>query len=126
MCSSDLAQAGKWQEAHFTARGSEPLIVGHVDDLKENQMKLLHVNGRRVVLARTADGYRAFDDSCTHRGGSLAGGVMICGTVQCLWHGSQFDVKTGDVTCGPAKERIAVYELEKRKDGQLALVVPKE
>ena len=120
------AQAGKWQEAHFTARGSEPLIVGHVDDLKENQMKLLHVNGRRIVLARTADGYRAFDDSCTHRGGSLAGGVMICGTVQCLWHGSQFDVKTGDVTCGPAKKRIAVYELEKRKDGQLALAVPAE
>jgi nitrite reductase/ring-hydroxylating ferredoxin subunit len=56
----------------------------------------------------------AFNDRCTHRGGSLAGGVMICGTVQCLWHGSQFDVITGKVACGPAKEAIAVYEVDER------------
>jgi len=29
--------------------------------------------------------------------------------VQCPWHGSQFDVKTGDVVCGPAKEPVRVY-----------------
>ncbi len=28
------------------------------------------------------------------------------GTVQCRWHGSQFDVQTGDVKCGPAEEKI--------------------
>jgi nitrite reductase/ring-hydroxylating ferredoxin subunit len=42
------------------------------------------------VLARTEEGYVAFDDRCTHKGGSLAAGVMVWGTVQCLWHGSQF------------------------------------
>ena len=120
------AQAGKWQEASFTARAGDPLVVGHVDDLLENQMKLLHVNGRRLVLGRTDDGFCVFDDHCTHRGGSLAGGVIICGTVQCLWHGSQFDVKTGKVTCGPAKKKIGVYELEQKANGKLVLVVPKE
>jgi nitrite reductase/ring-hydroxylating ferredoxin subunit/uncharacterized membrane protein len=116
------AQTGKWQEAQLTSRGADPLVVGHVDDLKEDQMKLLHVNGKRVVLARTADGYRAFDDRCTHRGGSLAGGVLICGTVQCLWHGSQFDVSTGAVSCGPARKRIAAYGIEEKPNGQIVLV----
>ena len=116
------AQAGKWQEARVTRRGADPLVVGHIDDLKEDQMKLLHVNGRRIVLARTADGYRAFDDHCTHRGGSLAGGVLICGTVQCLWHGSQFNVSTGAVTCGPARKAIPVYEIQQKKNGQLLIV----
>jgi nitrite reductase/ring-hydroxylating ferredoxin subunit/uncharacterized membrane protein len=120
------AQTGKWQETQLTRRGADPLVVGHVDDLKEDQMKLLHVNGKRVVLARTADGYRAFDDQCTHRGGSLAGGVLICGTVQCLWHGSQFDVSTGAVSCGPAKKRIAVYGIEEKPNGQIVLVSPPE
>jgi nitrite reductase/ring-hydroxylating ferredoxin subunit len=120
------AQMGKWQEAQLTSRGADPLVVGHVDDLKEDQMKLLHVNGKRVVLARTSDGYRAFDDYCTHRGGSLAGGVVIGGTVQCLWHGSQFDVSTGAVSCGPAKKRIAVYGIEERPNGQIVLVSPPE
>lgn len=67
-------------------------------------MKLLRIGNKRIVLARSEQGYVAFDDRCTHRGGSLAGGVMICGAVQCLWHGSQFDVSTGKVKAGPERE----------------------
>lgn len=114
------ANAGKWQEADFTASAGSPLVVGRTRDLQPGQMKLLRINGRRIVLARTNDGFTAFDDRCTHRGGSLAGGVLIDGTVQCLWHGSQFDARTGGVRCGPAKERIAVYEVQE-KDGQVLL-----
>jgi nitrite reductase/ring-hydroxylating ferredoxin subunit len=42
----------------------------------------------------------------------LASGVLICGTVQCPWHGSQFDVKTGVVKAGPAKETIKVHQIK--------------
>lgn len=115
------AQLGKWQEAELTAPAGAPVVVGHVNDLKENQMKLLRVNGRRLVLARTAAGYRAFDDRCTHRGGSLADGVLICGTVQCLWHGSQFDVATGAATCGPASSHVRTYEVQERAGGEVVL-----
>jgi nitrite reductase/ring-hydroxylating ferredoxin subunit len=79
-------------------------------------MKLVHVNGRRIVLARTADGYVAFDDRCTHRGGSLAGGSMMCGRVQCPWHCSQFDVASGAVKAGPAEESIETFPVERTGD----------
>lgn len=121
------AQAGRWQEAHVPAgpdHGST--VVAHVDDLKEDQMKLLHVNGHRIVLARTAEGYCAFEDRCTHRGGSLAGGVLINGIVQCLWHGSQFDVRSGRVVCGPAKASIRAYEVSQTPDGRVRLALPRE
>lgn len=118
------AQAGTWQEADFTARAGEPLTVGSADDLAEGQMKLLHINGHRIVLARTSDGYAAFDDRCSHRGGSLAGGVLIGNTVQCLWHGSQFDTGNGEVRCGPATQRIRVYEVKQTKNGQVLIVAP--
>jgi len=72
-------------------------------------MKLLHVGSKRIVLGKTEKGYVAFDDHCTHKGGSLAGGAMICSTVQCPWHGSQFDVTNGQVKAGPAKENIHTY-----------------
>jgi nitrite reductase/ring-hydroxylating ferredoxin subunit/uncharacterized membrane protein len=117
------AGAGKWQEAEFTAKPGHPLVVADVDDLKADQMKLLRVNGHRIVLARTASGYAAFDDGCTHRGGSLAGGVLIGDTVQCLWHGSQFNTATGRVSCGPAKTAIRVYEVTETK-GTVLLVSP--
>ncbi|MET0167857.1 MAG: Rieske 2Fe-2S domain-containing protein [Vicinamibacterales bacterium] len=42
----------------------------------------------------------------------MSDGVLMCGTVQCPWHGSQFDVQTGEVKCGPAKENIATYLIE--------------
>lgn len=118
------ARAGKWQEADLTGRAGQSLVVGHIDDLKEDQMKLLRVNGERIVLARNAAGYHAFEDRCSHRGGSLAAGVLVGGTVQCLWHGSQFDVTGGNVTCGPAKQAIRRYEVTQTPAGQLVLVLP--
>ena len=86
-------------------------------------MKLVRIDGRRYALTRTNGKYSLCDDGCTHRGGSLAGGVLIDGVVQCLWHGSQFDVKTGEVKCGPAKKKIRTYEVKKEKDGRLTVAM---
>ncbi|ANE51731.1 DUF2231 domain-containing protein [Flavisolibacter tropicus] len=113
------ANAGKWQEAYFSP-DSSTLEVADTSDLKVNAMMLLHINGKRIVLARTEEGYAAFDDHCTHRGGSLAGGSLICETVQCPWHGSQFSVKTGEVTAGPANMGITTYPVTE-KNGKLWL-----
>jgi len=102
------ADAGKWKEKNGE-RSGELLKVAKADELGINQMMLIHANGKRIVLGRTEQEFIAFDDFCTHSGGSLADGVMICGTVQCPWHGSQFDCKTGTVKAGPAKKPIPVY-----------------
>lgn len=110
------AGAGKWKEEYFK-QTSGPVKVAEKDELKVNQMKLLHINKKRIVLARTENSYTAFDDRCTHRGGSLAGGSMICGTVQCPWHGSQFDTNTGEVKAGPAKEKIITYKVRETEGG---------
>jgi nitrite reductase/ring-hydroxylating ferredoxin subunit/uncharacterized membrane protein len=114
------AYAGKWKEAEIAGTPGEPVEVAKSDELKLNQMKLLRINGRRLVLARTEAGYVAFDDRCTHRGGSLAGGVMIAGTVQCPWHGSQFDCRTGRVAAGPAEQPIEVYPV-REEQGRILL-----
>lgn len=105
------AFAGKWKEEYLTENAGR-VALGKCEDLKRDQMKLVHVSGRRIVIARTENGIVAFGDSCTHKGGSLAGGMMICGTVQCPWHGSQFDVVNGGVKAGPAKKKIATYEIQ--------------
>jgi len=110
------ARAGKWAEERVSPDADGTAILAHSGELEIDQMKLVHVNGRRIVLARTAEGYVAFDDRCTHRGGSLAGGTMMCGRVQCPWHGSQFDVTSGEVKAGPAKEAIETFRVVKKGD----------
>jgi nitrite reductase/ring-hydroxylating ferredoxin subunit/uncharacterized membrane protein len=107
------ANAGKWREEsrdHGEARALTLAAAPH--ELQVDQMMLVHAGDERIVVGRTEDGYAAFQDRCTHRGGPLSDGVLICGTVQCPWHGSQFDVKTGEVKCGPAERKIAVYDME--------------
>jgi nitrite reductase/ring-hydroxylating ferredoxin subunit/uncharacterized membrane protein len=104
------ANAGKWQETRIdgeTAAALEEVSRG----LEMNQMKLVHVGGKRVAVGRTGKGYAAFQDRCTHKGGPLSDGVLMCGTVQCPWHGSQFDVHTGDVKAGPAEVKIETYDV---------------
>lgn len=105
------AGAGKWKEEYISDTQG-PYHVCDSNDLQVDQMKLVHVRGKRVVIGRTEQGYVAFSDFCTHRGASLADGTMICGTVQCPWHGSQFDVKTGEVKAGPAEKNIPTYRVQ--------------
>ena len=57
---------------------------------------------------------------CTHRGAPLETGELLDGCVECPWHGSQFDTRTGRVKAGPAKKEIKTYEVEKR-DGEVRL-----
>lgn len=104
------AGAGKTKDITLPARNGT-VTIREVAELKLNQMMLIRVNKKRIVVCRTENGLRAFDDHCTHRGGFLSGGSMICGTVQCPWHGSQFDVTTGEVKAGPAKNKITVYKI---------------
>jgi nitrite reductase/ring-hydroxylating ferredoxin subunit/uncharacterized membrane protein len=116
------AGAGKWRDETFETQAGRPITVAKRDELKVDQMKLLRIGDRRVVLGRTEQGYVAFDDRCTHKGGSLAGGVMVCGAVQCLWHGSQFNVSSGKVKAGPANQQIRVYRVTE-EEGEVRLVL---
>jgi nitrite reductase/ring-hydroxylating ferredoxin subunit/uncharacterized membrane protein len=107
------ANAGKWQEETASADG-EQALQDAAHGLTVNQMKLVHMDGTRVAVARTGKGYVAFQDRCTHKGGPLSDGVLACGTVQCPWHGSQFDVRTGHVKAGPAEKDIETYEIHRQ------------
>jgi uncharacterized membrane protein/nitrite reductase/ring-hydroxylating ferredoxin subunit len=118
------ADAGKWKEEYKTVIEGQ-VEAATIDELKTNQMKLIHLKNKRIVIGRTEDSYVAFDDRCTHKGGSLAGGAMICGTVQCPWHGSQFDVNTGNVKAGPAQEKITTYPVSLR-DGKVYFTLSAE
>ena len=110
------AEAGKWRvDVLLPDQTAGEVDVGAADELGVGQMKLLRIGLSRIVIGRTERGYVAFDDRCTHRGGSLADGALVCDLVQCPWHGSQFDVHTGAVEHGPAEEGIRTYQVDARE-----------
>jgi nitrite reductase/ring-hydroxylating ferredoxin subunit len=95
---------------------AEYVTVGTAADLSEGEMRAFEVGGRRVTVARVGGSLHAFDDTCTHRQCSLAGGDLEEATVTCPCHGSQFDVTTGEVLNPPATEPVAIHRLRVEED----------
>jgi nitrite reductase/ring-hydroxylating ferredoxin subunit/uncharacterized membrane protein len=97
--------------------------VGQAGELEPEQMKHVVVNGAWLVIARSEDTIHAIDGICTHEGGALCDGVLMDGVVQCPWHGSRFDIRTGQVVAGPARKAIRTYGV-KLEDGRVLVEAP--
>ena len=80
--------------------------IGSASDVADGQMRVFDVSGTNVNVSNSGGHLYAFDDTCTHAGCSLADGELDGTTVTCECHGSQFDVTTGAVLRGPAREPV--------------------
>jgi nitrite reductase/ring-hydroxylating ferredoxin subunit/uncharacterized membrane protein len=80
-------------------------------ELAGDRMVRVDVDGEPVLLTRATDGrICAIASRCTHLGGPLERGEREGDVVVCPWHGSEFDVCTGDVIAGPAVFPQPSYE----------------
>jgi 3-phenylpropionate/trans-cinnamate dioxygenase ferredoxin subunit len=84
--------------------------VSGAGDLEEGEMRAFDVRGTKIAVANVGGAFHAFDDTCTHMACSLAGGDLEETTVICPCHGSEFDVTSGAVLQGPAREPLATYK----------------
>ena len=84
--------------------------VGLADDSPEGALRRVEAGGRAVCLGRLEGAWIAFDDTCTHEDCSLAEGELDGAVVVCPCHGSEFDVRTGDVLTPPALDPLPIYE----------------
>jgi len=90
--------------------------VASTADLKPNEKKAVEVNGTKVLLVNLGGTYYAIGDKCTHRGCSLSKGTIMGDNLQCACHGSTFNLKTGAVVKGPAKNPELKYEVKVEGD----------
>jgi len=76
---------------------AEFVEVSKIGELKDGAMKAVNVSGREILLARVGDNYYAADNRCPHMGGRLSQGKLEGTVVTCPRHGSQFDLRDGQV-----------------------------
>jgi glycine betaine catabolism B len=84
-------------------------------------MKEVEVNGEKICLANVEGKYYAIGNVCTHLGGPLAQGKLEGYEVQCQWHGSRFDIRTGKVVRPPAMRPEPTYEIKIEEDDNILL-----
>ena len=96
---------------------AEFVVVAGANELGEGEMRALEVRSNRVAVANVGGTFYAFDDTCTHLRCSLAEGDLEGTTVICPCHGSEFDVRSGEVLQGPAREPVETYETRVEEGG---------
>ena len=92
--------------------GEDFVKVAKTEDVQVSQMMAVEVNDERICLANVNGKYYAIGNVCTHMGGPLAEGKLEDYIVQCPWHGSRFDIRSGKVVRPPAMKPEPTYEVK--------------
>jgi glycine betaine catabolism B len=103
---------------------SDFVRVASTGEIPEGKMKKVLVGSQQVLVANVKDKYYAIGNVCTHMGGPLDQGILADHEVQCPWHGSHFDITSGQVKRGPAARPEPIFEV-KVESGSI-LVRPKQ
>jgi nitrite reductase/ring-hydroxylating ferredoxin subunit len=95
-------------------------------DLNGGKLVGVELEGEPVVVSRSEETGEvcAIAATCSHLGGPLADGERDGDTVVCPWHGSRFDLCSGEVRGGPAVYPQPRYETRVRT-GKIELRVAK-
>ncbi len=92
-------------------RGREWRPVMPVESLKIGKPQRVEVDGLGLVLCRTGnDGeIAAFGEFCPHLAAPMSDGWVDRGRLVCPWHGSRFDLCSGEVLRGPSAAPLPRY-----------------
>ena len=87
------------------------LVVAKCSDVAPGRSMLVEMGNNRILLSNVDGDFYAIGEACPHAGGPLSEGVIEGIEVECPFHGSRFNLKTGGVTELPALERVARYQV---------------
>ena len=97
------------------------VAAGPVGELPAGTVRLLEAAGRRVAVGNAGGRLFALDDTCLHRGGSLACGHLDGEVLTCPLHWWRYDVRSGR-RLGQPGLRVATYPV-RVVDGQVRVTV---
>lgn len=83
--------------------------IGMEKEFSYAPMKGIEVEGKGILIAKTGNAFTAIGNKYTHMGCKLSGGKLDGEKVKCPCHGSMFNVITGEVVKGPAKQPEPVF-----------------
>lgn len=89
------------------------VLVGRRSELTE-PLRLVEVDGYRIVLVNLGDELLALDDTCTHEEASLAEvGEVDPETreIECCKHGARYALDDGAIVAMPAVDDLMTYRV---------------
>ena len=96
--------------------------VAELNELQENQMKVVKVSNREIVLTLIEGKPYAFDRTCPHEAAPLDEGMIYKKSVICDDHGYTFDLETGECTSPKDGTMLPMHTIEEH-DGKWCIKV---
>jgi nitrite reductase/ring-hydroxylating ferredoxin subunit len=103
-------------------------VVATVTEIPPGERKLVTVRGRQIAVFNLGGSFYGLFNRCPHQGGPMCEG-LVTGLItadqpgeyhysrpgeiiRCPWHGWEFDIRTGQSYCDPAKVNLRSYPVE--------------
>jgi len=104
---------------------SDFIKVAELNDLDDGELMAVEIEDEPVCLVKVDGSIYAITDNCTHISGPLNEGELDGEVLTCPWHGAQFNVRTGKVLRGPARQDIQTYPVQV-EDNSILVSLPEE
>jgi glycine betaine catabolism B len=98
--------------------------VANTSDIPVSKMKEVQINSQNICIANIDGKYFAINNICSHEGGPLVDGKLEGYEVQCPWHQSRFDIRSGEVKAPPAVEPQEIYQVKVVGEDVMVNAVP--
>jgi 3-phenylpropionate/trans-cinnamate dioxygenase ferredoxin subunit len=102
-------------------------VVARRDEIAPGGRKIVEVAGRSIGVFNVGGEFFALRNRCPHQGAPLCDGKLWGALtadkpgefqysrqgeiIACIWHGWEFDLRTGQSWCDPVKLRVRRYEV---------------
>jgi nitrite reductase/ring-hydroxylating ferredoxin subunit len=83
-----------------------------IADIRVGEARAFELGGKTIAVYNVEGEFFATDDECTHEEASLAEGFLEDHLIECPLHGSQFDLRTGEVLSLPAVLPVKTYPVK--------------
>jgi 3-phenylpropionate/trans-cinnamate dioxygenase ferredoxin component len=88
---------------------SEFLRACSVTDVPPESAIPVEIGGTELAIVHSDGQFYAIADECSHAAVPLSEGDVGHGEIECYFHGSRFDLRTGQPTGLPATEPVPIY-----------------
>jgi 3-phenylpropionate/trans-cinnamate dioxygenase ferredoxin subunit len=115
-------------------------LVGRADEIPPGSRKIVRVAGRSIGVFNVDGEFYAIRNRCPHQGAPLCEGklwgVLSADTpgnfqydsrkeiLACIWHGWEFNLRTGQSWCDPQRLRVRSYAVSVDEVADLPSEVP--
>lgn len=100
----------------------EKKLLFNINDIPDNSVKGISVDGEDYLVIKLNGKVYVYEDRCSHQDMPISENYELEGEkIICMWHGAEFDIKTGKNLSMPAPAPLRKIPIQIDENGNVFL-----